>query len=693
MGSGLEKIRNIGIMAHIDAGKTTTTERILYYTGVLHRMGEVHDGNTTMDWMDQERERGITITAAAVTCEWKNHQINIIDTPGHVDFTVEVERSLRVLDGAVAIFDSVGGVEPQSETVWHQADTYNVPRIAFVNKMDRVGADFERSVGMMIEKLSLVPVIIQLPLGNETSFEGIIDLITMKAYRFGEEDLGATVRVSDIPASLQEEAQVRREEMLEKICDFDDTVLEKILSGGSVEERLIHGAIRTGVTGNKIYPVLCGSAFKNKGIQQLLDAVVNYLPSPIDRGNIKGRDPATGKEIERAPDVHAPFSCLVFKIQSDAHTGSIAYARAYSGSAGFKDNLINPRTGAKERLMRIFRLHSNRRKPVEKFDAGEILGLVGLKSTTTGDTLCVSNHPIVYEKMVFPDPVISIAIEPKSATAEEKLVSALGRLVDEDPTCSVGIDKETGQRLISGMGELHLEILIERLKREFNVEVYAGKPQVSYRETITHAVREEVEYNQVVAGKNQYAHVVLAVEPIDPAAGIHCISKVPEDDKLVTPAFIAAIKQGIWEAASGGELTGYQVIGIKTTLVQLRLQEENATEMACKIAGSLAFRQACKKAVPVLLEPVMKLEIVLPDEFVGSVINDLNSRRGKVTLITNRGQQQIVDAEAPLAEMFGYATALRSLTQGRALYTMQFSRYEQASAHIQETILKKIGRY
>ena len=693
MSLSFEKVRNIGIISHIDAGKTTTTERILFYSGVIHRMGEVHDGNAVMDWMQQERERGITITSAATSCEWGDHVINIIDTPGHVDFTIEVERSLRVLDGAVAIFDSVGGVEPQSETVWFQADKYHVPRIAFVNKMDRVGADFEKVISMMDKKLTLKPVAIQIPIGKEDFFKGVVDLVSMKAYLFKEEDLGITVLKESIPPDLREEADHFRDVMLEKASEFDDTLLEKILEHEELEESLISAAIRKGTLQNKICPVLCGSAFKNKGIQPLLHGVITYLPSPLDRGAVKGKDPKTGEEIERLPDLNEPFSCLVFKIASDPHTGRLDFARAYSGKVGFKDFLINPRAGVKERVTRIFHMHSNHRKPVQKIEAGDIMALVGLKNIATGDTLCDNKNQIIFEEMTFPQPVMSISIEPKSATDENKLITALERLVDEDPTCSVGIDSETGQRLISGMGELHLEILIDRLKREFNVEVHAGKPQVSYRETVSVKTTEELEYQQVVAGKTQYARITLTIVPIDATEGVQFFSKVKSPQEKVPVEFVDAVKQGILEASSGGEMAGYQVTGVKVLLERMSLREDDSTEMGCKIAGSMAFRQAYNKATPVILEPMMKLEIVMPDEYMGSVINDLNSRRGKVSKITARKEQQIVNAYAPLSEMFGYATALRSLSQGRAVYTMQFSHYERTSAVTQEAILKRIGRF
>lgn len=684
-------VRNIGIMAHIDAGKTTTTERILFYTGVVHRMGEVHDGNAMMDWMAQERERGITITSAAITCEWKNKHINIIDTPGHVDFTVEVERSLRVLDGAVAIFDSVGGVEPQSETVWHQADKYHVPRIAFVNKMDRLGADFHRVVEMMANKLSIEPVILQLPLGAEDQFEGIIDLVSMKAYRYGEDMLGAEVVEEDIPQEYIDDANLHREMMLEKVVDFDDELMQLMLESEPVNSEAVKRAIRKSVLDAQRCPVLCGSAFKNKGVQQLMDAIIDYLPSPLDRGVVRGQDPESGESVERAPDTQVPFSCLVFKIASDQHVGRLAYARVYSGKADFKTPLFNPRTGKKERVTRIFKMHSNKRKPVQSMESGEIVALVGLKETATGDTLCDMNQPVVYEKMIFPEPVISRSIEPKSANDEDKLNISLSRLVDEDPTCSVGVDPETGQRLIGGMGELHLEILIDRLIREFNVEAHVGKPQVSYRESITQKVTEKNEFSQNIGGKNQYASVHLTIKPVSPSDGI--VFSVGENIGEMPQQFISAVERGIQEAATGGELAGYPLLGISVTLEKLGVSEEDTTEMACKIAGSLTFRQACVSAKPVLLEPVMSLEIVVPEDYVGTVINDLNGRRGRIVGISARGEHQLVDAEAPMVEMFGYATDLRSLTQGRAVYSMQFNRYEATVKAVQNEVLKRIGRY
>ncbi len=687
----LEQVRNIGIMAHIDAGKTTTTERILFYTGILHRMGEVHDGNTTMDWMVQERERGITITSAATTCRWKNCQITIIDTPGHVDFTIEVERSLRVLDGAVAIFDSVGGVEPQSETVWRQADKYHVPRIAFVNKMDRVGADFNNVVSMMRAKLAARPVVCQLPIGKEETFSGIIDLIAMRAIYFDDTTLGTQMADKPIPQSLADEAARYREAIIEAVADFSDEIMQQVLEEKPVGKDMLITAIRTGVLKGGICPVICGSAFKNKGIQPLLDAVIDYLPSPLDRGGIEGKNPVTGVAIERLPDDKQPFSALVFKIATDAHVGRLAYARVYSGRSGMKDAYLNPRINTRERVTRIFRMHSNKRHAEQLMHTGDIIALVGLKETTTGDTICDPDFPVVYERMTFPATVLSRSIEPKSTVDEEKLVNALERLSDEDPTCQVTTDADTGQRLISGMGELHVEILIDRLVREFNIGVHVGKPQVSYRETVTKKSEVTTEITQLIGGKSHYAKVVLQIEPIEPAAGIQ-ITAVPAVTALPQP-FIAAIQQGINEASSGGMLSGYPLVGIKAVVRDIHYREEDSTEMGFKIAGITAFKEACDKAVPALLEPMMKIEIVVPVEHMGPVINDMNSRRGKVLGITQRKDVQVVGAEVPLSEMFGYATALRSLTQGRAVYTMQFDRYEVMGRVEQELLLRQIGRY
>jgi elongation factor G len=643
-----------------------------------------------MDWMQQERERGITITSAAITTEWKGVRINIIDTPGHVDFTIEVERSLRVLDGAVAIFDSVGGVEPQSETVWRQADKYNVPRISYVNKMDRVGADFKNVLSMMEQKLAANPVAVELPIGKEDSFSGVIDLVRMKAYGYKEEDFGMTVVETEIPSEYQGEARKYREMMLEKVCDFDEELMQHLLEERTPDPGLIKKAIRCGVLANRISPVLCGSSFKNKGVQQLIDAIVDYLPSPLDRMTVKGFDPRDHHEESRHANENDPFCALVFKIVADPHLGRLAFARAYSGTIDLKSSLLNPRTNSKERITRIFRMHSNKRKPEQLMRAGDIMGLAGLKDTTTGDTICSVEHPISLEPMTFPQPVISRSIEPKSTSDEEKLHIALNRLADEDPTCTVKLDQETGQTIISGMGELHLEILIDRLTREFNVEAHIGKPQVSYRETITGSITETFELSQLIGGKNQYARVVITAESIHPSKGTEFESKIPE--KTVPDEFLAAAKQGIIETSGSGVMSGYPLIGIKITLKGLTFREDDSTEMAFKIAGSMAFKNACAKCTPVILEPVMKIEVVVPSEYMGAVINDLNARRGKISGITARKDVQVIDGESPLSEMFGYATSLRSLTQGRAVYTMQFDHYEPTGKTVQDDILKRIGR-
>jgi len=687
----LDKVRNIGIIAHIDAGKTTTTERILYYTGLIHKMGEVHDGNTVTDWMVQERERGITITSAAISTEWRNHHITIIDTPGHVDFTIEVERSLRILDGAVVIFDSVGGVEPQSETVWRQADRYNVPRIAFVNKMDRVGADFFNVAAMMEKKLSAIAVPLQLPIGREDGFAGVIDLVTMKACYFDEASQGALVIEKEIPPAMASDAQQWRESLLEKVCDFDEELMHRMIDEQEIGEALLKRAVRAAILQNKIHAVLCGSAFKNKGVQKILDAVVDYLPSPLDRGAIHGRDAKSNAEISRRPSDDDPFAALVFKIATDQHVERLAFARVYSGKVSIKDTVYNPRTGTKERIMRIFRMHSNKRKPEEQVHTGDIVALVGLRDTKTGDTICEVTKPIVLEQMNFPNPVISRSIEPKSTGDEEKLKGALARLVDEDPTCTVKVDKETGQTLISGMGELHLEILTDRLLREFGVAANVGKPQVSYRETISASAQEDFEYAQTLGGKNLYARVVLRIEPTGSSADVVFENRLGA--KMDVPkAFVEAVHGGVIEASSGGILSGYPLLGMHVALAGVTYREDDSNEMAFKIAGATAFVQACRKAGPALMEPIMRIEVVAPEEHLGPVINDLNSRRGKVLNIGRRKDGQVVDGEAPMSQMFGYATALRSLSQGRASYSMQFARYEQTTKQVQDEILRKIGR-
>lgn len=683
-------VRNIGIISHIDAGKTTTTERILFYTGIVHRMGEVHDGNTVMDWMQQERERGITITAAAISCGWENFRINIVDTPGHVDFTVEVERSLRVLDGAVAIFDSVGGVEPQSETVWRQADFYNVPRIAYVNKMDRVGSDFFNVVSMIERKLRSNPVPIQLPIGAGDSFDGIVDLVKMVAFRYPAEMFGAQVDVCEIPGEMLAQAQQYRERMLEKVCDFDEELMGAMLDGAPITEESIHRAIRAGVVTNKINPVMCGSSFKNKGIQQILDAVAHYLPSPLDRGSVSGTDPVKGAIVTRKLVASEPFSALVFKIASDAHVGRLGFARVYSGRVPSRVVLVNPRTGTKERISRVFRMHSSKRNPLEEMHAGDIVALVGLRDTKTGDTICDAKNLIVYEEMHFPKPVIFRSIEPRSAGEEKKLDSALERLVDEDPTVAVDVDKETGQKIIGGMGELHLEILIDRLVREFNVEAHVGKPQVAYRETILHAQAAEIEFAQVVGGKNLYASCRVTLKPAVGATEIEFVSKV--NDPGVPGEYVEAVRKGIVEGGFGGVLSGYPVQAIQAELNSIGYKEDESNEMAFKIAGAQIFQKICNAASPTILEPLMKLEVTVPAEYMGAVINDLNSRRGHVLGIEARRDIQIIDAGVPLSEMFGYATALRSISQGRASYSMRFDKYEAVGEQIQNEILKRIGR-
>jgi len=686
----LAKVRNIGIISHIDAGKTTTTERILFYSGLLHRMGEVHDGNAVMDWMEQERERGITITSAATSCKWKDFQINIVDTPGHVDFTIEVERSLRVLDGAVAIFDSVGGVEPQSETVWRQAEHYNVPRIVYVNKMDRVGADFFNVVAMVETKLTSNPVPLQIPVGKEDSFEGVVDLVSMKACKYDSETLGAKVIEEEIPEDLLDDAQHYRESMLEAICDYDDELMEQMLEGEHIDEAVILRAVRNGVLQNKINPVFCGSSFKNKGIQQVLDAIVNFLPNPIERGAVKGVEPKSGKEIFREPKVDEPFSALVFKIASDTHVGRLAFTRVYSGEMPVRGALFNPRLNSKkERVMRIFRMHSNKRNSVDVMSAGDIVAIVGLKDTKTGDTICDFKKPVTFESMEFPQPVISVTIEPKSTGDEKKLEAALERLVDEDPTVVVKEDMETGQKLLSGMGELHLEILVDRLIKEFNVEAHVGKPQVSYRETISEEIKKEFEFEQMIGGKNLYAGASVTVSPKNDNSGVTFQSEVTEP---AYQAVVEAFKKGIEEASSGGVLSGYPVLGISVLLHSINSRDDESNEMAFKIAGSSLFRDICENAGPAIMEPIMKCDVSVPEDYVGTVINDLNSRRAKIIGINANKDIQIVDAEAPLSEMFGYATALRSLTQGRASYSMFFDRYERTSTPVQQEILKRIGR-
>jgi elongation factor G len=685
----LEKTRNIGIMAHIDAGKTTTTERILYYTGRIHRMGEVHEGSATMDFLPQERERGITITSAATTCFWRGHRINIIDTPGHVDFTVEVERSLRVLDGAIALFCAVGGVEPQSETVWRQANKYRVPRIAFVNKMDRVGADFFNVVNMIRERLGANPVPIQLPMGQGELFTGIIDLIKMKAVVYKEETLGATWEEFDIPKELVDMAVEYRTKMLESVSEFDDTLLVKYLDGEEISEDEIKSAIRKATLEFKIVPVLCGSAFKNKGIQRLLDAVVDYLPSPLDinNGQVIGHHPFKDDKVVRQVSDDEKFTALAFKIMTDPYVGKLTFIRVYSGTLKSGSYVYNSTQGKKERVGRILRMHANHREDVEEAYAGDIVALVGLRNTKTGDTLCSEDDPILLERMEFPEPVISVAIEPKTKADQDKLGEALSKLMDEDPTFRVTVDEETGQTLISGMGELHLEIIVDRLRREFRVEANIGKPQVAYKETIRKKARAEGKFIRQTGGRGQYGHVWIEIEP-NRGKGYEFIDAIVGG--VIPKEFIPAVDQGIREAMQNGIIAGYPVVDVKVTLFDGSYHEVDSSDLAFKIAASIAFKEAAKQAEPVLLEPIMEVEVVTPDEYLGDVIGDLNSRRGRIEGINMRKDGQVIKALVPLAEMFGYATRLRSITQGRAIYTMQFHHYEEVPQQIADMIIEKV---
>lgn len=684
----IEKTRNIGIMAHIDAGKTTTTERVLFYTGKLHRMGEVHDGAATMDWMTQEKERGITITSAATTCFWKKHRINIIDTPGHVDFTVEVERSLRVLDGAVAIFCAVGGVEPQSETVWRQAENYHIPRIAFVNKMDRVGADFENVIEMMKDRLGSNPVPVQLPLGSGELFNGIIDLVSMKAIVYNESSLGAEWEEMEIPHDLKEQADRYRHDLLEKIAEFDDEVMEKYLEGIDPEPEEILGAIRKGTLQVKMSPVLCGSSFKNKGVQHLLDAVVDFLPSPLDVPDVEGLEPKRQKVERRKTDDEEPFSALVFKVMSDPHVGKLVYFRVYSGTASAGNMLYNPREDRKERLGRLLQMHANKREDVDTIYSGDIVAAVGLRYTKTGDTLCDAKHPIVLESMHFPEPVISVAIEPKTKADEEKLADALERLMDEDPTFRVYTNEDTGQQLISGMGELHLEIITDRLLREFKVQANVGKPQVAYRETITKSTQSESRFIRQTGGKGQYGHVVIQLEPAPRGTGFIFENRIVGG--VIPKEYIPSVHEGILGAMNNGILAGYPLVDIKVTLIDGSFHPVDSNEIAFKIAGSQALMEGLKKADCVLLEPMMSVEVIVPEDYLGEVLGDINSRRGQISGMHARKDATAVVAKVPLSEMFGYTTDLRSKTQGRAVHTMQFSEYAVVSETLSKKILEKI---
>ena len=684
----LDKTRNIGIMAHIDAGKTTSTERILYYTGASYKIGEVDEGTATMDWMEQEKERGITITSAATTCFWKDMRINIIDTPGHVDFTIEVERSLRVLDGAVAIFDAGQGVEPQSETVWRQADKYNVPRIAFINKMDKVGADFLESVKSMVDRLGANPIAVQLPIGAENTFRGPIDLISMKAVYFDDETLGAKYVIDEIPDELRSLAQEYRDKMIEKLADCDEDVMEKYIAGEEVTIDEIKKALRHGTIEMKLTPVLCGSSFKNKGVQLLLDAIMDYLPSPLDLPPVKGIDPDKDTEIERRADDNEPFSALAFKIMTDPYVGQLTYFRVYSGVLNSGSYVFNSTKDTTERIGRLLKMHANKREEIKSVYTGEIAAAVGLKNTTTGDTLCDKDKPIILEKMEFPEPVIGIAIEPKTKTDQERMGVALQKLAQEDPSFRVKSDEETGQTIISGMGELHLEIIVDRMLREFKVEANVGKPQVAYRETIKGKVESEGRYIRQTGGRGQYGHVWITVEAQTPGEGFVFENKIVGGS--VPREYIPAVEKGIREALDSGVLAGYPVVDVKVSLFDGSYHDVDSSEMAFKIAGSMAFKDGAKRANPVLLEPIMALEVTVPEEYMGDVIGDINSRRGRIQAVRPRSAAQIITAEAPLSEMFGYATDLRSLTQGRATFTMQFARYEEIPRNISEQIVAKV---
>ena len=686
----LKDTRNIGIMAHIDAGKTTTTERILFYTGVNHKIGEVHEGAATMDYMEQEQERGITITSAATTAFWNGHRINIIDTPGHVDFTVEVERSLRVLDGSVAVFSAVDGVQPQSETVWRQADKYEVPRMAFLNKMDRVGADFNMCVSDIKEKLGGNGVPIQLPIGAEDAFEGIIDLITMKEYLFKDETMGADYDVADVRAELLEEAQTAREHMLESVVETDDELMEKYFGGEEITEEEIKRAIRTATISGIIVPVLCGTAFKNKGIQPLLDAVVAYMPSPLDVGAVKGIDPKTEEPMERQPSDEEAFSALAFKILTDPFVGRLSFFRVYSGVLNKGSYVLNSTKGKKERMGRLLQMHANKREELDIVYSGDIAAAVGLKETTTGDTLCDESKPIILEKMEFPDTVIQIAVEPKTKADQEKMGTALAKLAEEDPTFKVTSNQETGQTLISGMGELHLEIIVDRMKREFKVEANVGKPQFAYRETINGASDVEEKYAKQSGGRGQYGHVKIKVEA-NPDKGYEFVNQITGG--AIPREYIPAVDKGIQEALEAGVVAGYPVQDIKVTLYDGSYHEVDSSEMAFKIAGSMAIKKAMRAANPILLEPIFKVEVTTPEEYMGDVIGDLNSRRGQVSGMTDRNNAKIINAQVPLAQMFGYATDLRSKTQGRASYSMEFEKYVQVPNNIaQQVIAERQGK-
>ncbi len=677
-------------MAHIDAGKTTTTERILFYTGRTHRIGEVHEGTATMDWMAQEQERGITITSAATTCVWKDIRINIIDTPGHVDFTAEVERSLRVLDGACAVFDAVHGVEPQSETVWRQADKYGVPRICFINKMDKMGADFEHAVDTIRKRLNARPVAIQLPIGQEDKFKGVIDLMAMKAIIWNDESLGAEYEVEEIPAELKKKAAAYHQILIETVVENDDQdeLMHKYIEGETIGEAELKAALRRATLKMKVFPVICGTAFKNKGVQPLLDAVIDYLPSPLDVPPVTGIDPNTGKEVQRPADDTAPFSALAFKIMTDPFVGQLTFIRVYSGHLKQGDSVLISGRSRTERIGRLLKMHANKREDITEIYAGDICACVGLRHITTGDTICNEDHPVVLESIEFPAPVISVAVEPKTKSDQEKMGVALGKLAQEDPTFKVNTDPDSGQTIISGMGELHLEIIVDRMMREFNVQANVGKPQVAYRETIRKQSQAEGKYIRQTGGSGQYGHVRIRLEPNEPGKGYEFINDVVGG--VIPKEFIKPVDQGIKEAMEGGVLAGYEMVDVKATLYDGSYHDVDSNEMAFKIAGSMAFKEAARKASPVLLEPVMSVEVVVPEEYMGTIIGDLSSRRGRIEGIEHRAGSQVIKAMVPLAEMFGYATNMRSNTQGRATFSMHFSRYEEAPRAVAEEIVAKV---
>ena len=685
----LKNTRNIGIMAHIDAGKTTTTERILYYTGVSHKIGEVHDGAATMDWMEQEQERGITITSAATTCFWRDHRVNIIDTPGHVDFTIEVERSLKVLDGSVAVFCSVGGVEPQSETVWRQADKYGVPRIAFINKMDRIGADFGNGVAMIRDRLGANPLPIQLPIGKEDYFRGLVDLVTLKAYVWDDATMGASFEEIEIPAEMQDDVDAAREALLEEISSHDDEMMEKYLGGEELTLEEIKGAIRRGTQKIDFCPVLCGSAFKNKGVQTLLDAVIDYMPSPLDVPPIQGVNPDNGEPLERPADDDAPFASLAFKVMTDPFVGQLTFFRVYSGVAESGSSVLNATKGKKERFGRLLKMHANKREEIKQVYAGDIAAAVGLKHTTTGDTLCDLSKPSLLEAMEFPEPVIHLSVEPKTKADQEKMGVALGKLLQEDPSLRVRTDEETGQTILSGMGELHLDVIVDRMKREFKVECNVGAPQVAYRESITKAVEVQGKFVRQSGGRGQYGDCWLRLEPGEPGDGFTYIDEIKGG--VIPREYIPAVGKGAEEAAENGVLAGFPIVDVKVTCYDGSYHDVDSSEMAFKIAGSMGFKAGAAKAAPALLEPVMAVEVVVPEEYMGDVIGDLNSRRGRIMGMEARGGAQVVSSHVPLSSMFGYATDLRSSTQGRATYTMTFDHYDQVPKALSEEIIAKVN--